>query len=639
MPSANKTPNYNLTQYSNNGSDKISALKDYNEDMSKIDVALNANANTIANKADTATTYSKTDIDGEITKINTAIQGNSNTIETLVNNKTFVSVSAYGAKGDGVTDDTEAFTTAVGVSSANNKALFVPAGRYVLSQTINLSNITLFGVYNASVLVKPSGEIFHIGSNVAVNNLVFEGNEGAQVEVNDWVNEAKFAITSEATVSNVTVDHCIASVGKLVRIGSIHPAGQSSNIQITNNQVFKWEGKHGPSATGAIVIIYAKHILIANNLIDNADIADCGIVLWGGDADNSKTSYDGVSYIDGAIIERNRIYHTGASSIFCSLASNLTISNNHCEDGGDFLIDPEGCRNTTIIGNYVRSGRATCASIYWSSTGKLSFIGNTFIHTNNGNVLTVVRHIKDNSDEIYIISNNMFVGEGDTLSKVEMGELCGRTLFDGNVLSNCRFSSGNFVGDNYKFTNNYLIYDGTKIPANQALAHFAGQKINDASSTINSNTFILKQQQEETSASVVLLDVNPYTNSTLRFTNNVIMSIVTNKVTILYSGDGTVIEDCLISGNNFDTDGTVKEFTDIFSLIDKSEGKTGLIKILYKENYVRYFSSSGENVLQFKSLPDAKFFKNGSVVRVSQTSTGDHYLINGAWMHAQLIAD
>jgi hypothetical protein len=40
MPSANKTPNYNLTQYSNNGSDKISALKDYNEDMLKIDTAI-----------------------------------------------------------------------------------------------------------------------------------------------------------------------------------------------------------------------------------------------------------------------------------------------------------------------------------------------------------------------------------------------------------------------------------------------------------------------------------------------------------------------------------------------------------------------------------------------------------------------
>jgi peptidyl-tRNA hydrolase/lysophospholipase L1-like esterase len=59
MPSANKTPNYNLTQYSNNGSDKISALKDYNEDMSKIDAALNDNANNIITKADAADVTAK----------------------------------------------------------------------------------------------------------------------------------------------------------------------------------------------------------------------------------------------------------------------------------------------------------------------------------------------------------------------------------------------------------------------------------------------------------------------------------------------------------------------------------------------------------------------------------------------------
>ena len=84
MPSADKTPNYNLTQYSNNGSDKISALKDYNEDMSKIDIALNNNANKIATKADTATTYSKTDVD---TKLSTKADTDTTYSKTDVDSK------------------------------------------------------------------------------------------------------------------------------------------------------------------------------------------------------------------------------------------------------------------------------------------------------------------------------------------------------------------------------------------------------------------------------------------------------------------------------------------------------------------------------------------------------------------------
>ena len=66
MPSAKKTPNYNLTQYADNGTDKVSFMGDYNADMSKIDTALNNNANNIITKADKADTYSKTDVDTKL---------------------------------------------------------------------------------------------------------------------------------------------------------------------------------------------------------------------------------------------------------------------------------------------------------------------------------------------------------------------------------------------------------------------------------------------------------------------------------------------------------------------------------------------------------------------------------------------
>ena len=66
MPSAKKTPNYNLTQYADNGTDKVSFMGDYNGDMVKVDTALHDNATTITTKADKATTYSKTDVDTKL---------------------------------------------------------------------------------------------------------------------------------------------------------------------------------------------------------------------------------------------------------------------------------------------------------------------------------------------------------------------------------------------------------------------------------------------------------------------------------------------------------------------------------------------------------------------------------------------
>ena len=56
MPSAKKTPNYNLTQYADNGTDKVSFMGDYNEDMSKIDTALHDNADNATTAKDNAAT-------------------------------------------------------------------------------------------------------------------------------------------------------------------------------------------------------------------------------------------------------------------------------------------------------------------------------------------------------------------------------------------------------------------------------------------------------------------------------------------------------------------------------------------------------------------------------------------------------
>ena len=67
MPSAAKTPNFNLTQYANNGSDKVSFLGDYNADMLKIDTAMKTNANNIVAKED------KTAHAADVTTINAAI--------------------------------------------------------------------------------------------------------------------------------------------------------------------------------------------------------------------------------------------------------------------------------------------------------------------------------------------------------------------------------------------------------------------------------------------------------------------------------------------------------------------------------------------------------------------------------------
>lgn len=58
----------------------------------------------------------------------------------------YVSVKAYGAKGDGITDDTLAFEEAIAAAkSGTSDGVYVPMGRYVISGPLTLSAVEMFG--------------------------------------------------------------------------------------------------------------------------------------------------------------------------------------------------------------------------------------------------------------------------------------------------------------------------------------------------------------------------------------------------------------------------------------------------------------------------------------------------------------
>ena len=54
-------------------------------------------------------------------------------------------VMAYGAAGDGQTDDTQAFKDAVAAAEKDGLPVYVPGGKYKISDTIELNSVTLYG--------------------------------------------------------------------------------------------------------------------------------------------------------------------------------------------------------------------------------------------------------------------------------------------------------------------------------------------------------------------------------------------------------------------------------------------------------------------------------------------------------------
>lgn len=91
---------------------------------------------------------------------------NLNHIEDGVDNsQTWVSVSAYGAVGNGISDDTAAFKAAIAVG----KSIFVPSGVYVITDALDLNEVTVIGENEANTILRFGNETKY---GVGINNQV-----------------------------------------------------------------------------------------------------------------------------------------------------------------------------------------------------------------------------------------------------------------------------------------------------------------------------------------------------------------------------------------------------------------------------------------------------------------------------------
>lgn len=108
----------------------------------------------------------------------------------------------FGAIGDGVADDTEAFADAVANCVENNVPLRVPTGEYAISETIEIpAYMRVGGDIGNGVIIKKTtaGSAFKVGVYAEISNLCIEGDDVASgIELNG----------GRAFVHDVTIQRC-----------------------------------------------------------------------------------------------------------------------------------------------------------------------------------------------------------------------------------------------------------------------------------------------------------------------------------------------------------------------------------------------------------------------------------------------
>lgn len=228
-----------------------------------------------------------------------------------------VSIELFGAVGDGVTNDTAAFTAMVTYLAANGGVGVLPAGTYLISPSVrtftNNKPFVIRGEGKGISIIRNSTSntsfiYWTTANNVTIENLTIDGNyTGTQDQSSGG--HLVFVNSSYVTVRNVRME-------KFRRVG---------------------------------LMIFNDHQTTLSNIYTNIDV-------------------DGVDFIGN-----NKIDGTGPSAVIIADVNNSRIRNSYCEEIGLYGFEFKNDCSNTVISDCITKN--TYYPIYYGGDGSQTQLG------------------------------------------------------------------------------------------------------------------------------------------------------------------------------------------------------------------------------------------------------------------------
>jgi len=149
---------------------------------------------------------------------------NLNNLESGIQSAhTQVSVKDFGALGDGVTDDTQAFIDAITFAQNSNDYIYIPVGTYLITKPIYLNGVTLIGESLNKTIFKSTTSVCFYTNNAIIKNFsiditgapngsdaIFLGYESNGVYSGGWYSDiTNITITGNYLLTDSTGIHAL----------------------------------------------------------------------------------------------------------------------------------------------------------------------------------------------------------------------------------------------------------------------------------------------------------------------------------------------------------------------------------------------------------------------------------------------
>ncbi len=262
----------------------------------------------------------------------------------------YISITAFGAKGDGRTDNRAAIQKAIDTARAQGKPVYVPEGVFLHRGTLTLNGVDMIGAGSKAVL-KAIGasssdmqSLILTGTGASVSNLTLDSDattrgytgNSAKIQVRDATD---FGIRNVTILNSMGAGMIVLRSSRgviqnnLVRstnADSIHMTHGSNNIQVLGNRI---ENAHDD---GIAVVSYASYhtavnnITIRNNTVLNNQWGRNIAVVGGQNVTIEK------NYVQGNQAERAGIYIASEWSYVTWGVKNVLVQDNHVRDTGGY---------------------------------------------------------------------------------------------------------------------------------------------------------------------------------------------------------------------------------------------------------------------------------------------------------------
>lgn len=283
----------------------------------------------------------------------------------------FVSVSVFGAKGDGIADDTVAVQHAIDTAAAEGGVVLFPSGTYLVSGLVLSSQVVLQGVNGSSYLSAPGGAISRLLLRPGSTSPLLSG-DGTGVKVLDLMldtnNVAQSAVFLPDSTGSVprfwTIERCLivnsgysaANRGYSVYVGNLNTGCLVRDCQVLSNAAGATpRGAHGWDGIGW----YGQDGLLDNTFV--GCFANTGVTVLGGSSDTTFVARGGGTFwnltgivvggtgavIDGMSIDHN--YNDGAYVGYPSVFANCVFHTNSLQTNNQWSHLKVGTSATVIV--------------------------------------------------------------------------------------------------------------------------------------------------------------------------------------------------------------------------------------------------------------------------------------------------